>query len=171
MTDPSTTPESQGPYHDFDQSEAWQHLENALEETFVLLPDLPESFEFRSLLIFSDCRNENHVQYRLDYEFKLEDSQKKKVRREYFDILRDKWDAAGFEVHGIEDPSADPDEKRNIQGLRKDDLVNVWFQVWGKVGFTAQTRCIEKVDDWNPSCPEPLHPVERDPAYSRYCKD
>ncbi|WP_156937641.1 hypothetical protein [Haloglycomyces albus] len=157
--------------HDFDQSDVWQRLESAIDETLAVFPERPEKFESRILLSFDDtCAHHNHAQYELRYRFTLDDSRSTAVRLDNYDALHAKWALAGFNVHGVDEPSGKLGADRNIQGLRESDAVNVWYRVWGQVSILAQTRCINKVDNWNPPCPEPLRPVERDIAYERYCE-
>ena len=153
------------PEREFDQSTAWQRLEDAAAEAIAELPDFP-GFEVRTMMV-TNCQEygetgDEYVQLDLTYKFSEEISQNPLVRETYVDLLREQWNASDYDIHRDEQRGDDP-PYYSIEAARPDGI-NYWYWAAGLVVLHIQSGCIEAtggVDD-NPPCPLPLGGVTRE---------
>ncbi|THV40636.1 hypothetical protein [Glycomyces buryatensis] len=152
------------PEREFDQTTAWQRLEDAAAEAIADLPDFP-GFDVRTMMV-TNCEQygENgteYVQLDLTYKFSEEVSQDQLVRETYVDLLREKWNASEYNVHRDEQRGEDP-PYYSIEAQRPDGI-NYWYWAAGYVVFHIQSGCIKATEDGgNPPCPLPLGGVTRE---------
>jgi hypothetical protein len=151
------------PERDFDQSTAWQRLEDAAAEAIADLPDFP-GFNVRTMMV-TNCEQygetgEEYVQLDLTYEFSEEISQDPLVRETYVDLLREKWNTSGYDVH--RDEPSGTGKYYSIEAVRPDGI-NYWYWAAGLVVFHIQSGCVEATEAGdNPPCPIPLGGVTRE---------
>lgn len=151
----------------FDQSEAWERLEDALRETVEELPDFP-GFEKRGIFRL-DCAGNDKVVYEVHYAFSIETSQTSQVREEYPELLKQLWSEMGYEVH--RDDVHEGLGWRDVEA-RRSDGVNLWYPAWDGVRLVAQSGCIDRVEDFEEPCIAPLGGVtEANDPTLKYCPD
>lgn len=160
------------PEREFDQSTAWLRMEEAVAEAIEGLPDFPGFYE-RSMLQ-TPCSHggvvdEDYIGLELSYRFSDEDSLNMPVLHEpYRDLLREKWQEAGYEIVRDQERSADP-VLYELEALRPDGM-QYWFTAFHRVTLTVQSGCIKRAAVTEP-CPAPLGGVVEDNAGRGRCKD
>lgn len=167
-----STDEEQPPEREFDQSTAWERMEEAAAEVIDGLPEFP-GFEVRHMQALDCFHNgqvdEEYVNFELSYQFSREVSDELLVRETYLDFFRDQWRESGYDVH--RDQTSGTGKYHSLEA-RRPDGINYWYRVASLVGLTIQSGCLKAVEGWSPECPEPLGGVtpENDQAAKRYCK-
>ncbi|MBO3735833.1 hypothetical protein [Glycomyces niveus] len=163
------------PERSFDQSTAWQVLEDAAAEAIADLPDFP-GFEVRTMqLTYCEQYGETgkeYVAYELTYEFSDDVSADPLVRETYRELLREKWNSSGYDVHRDEQRGDDP-PFYSLEA-RRPDQVNYWYWVAGLTVLRVQSGCIKAAEggEYNPDCPTPLGGVTREnDRASKYCSN
>lgn len=145
---------SQGPpERDFDQSEAYQIIEDAFHENIEYLDDFP-GFNQR-IYRTRECENPDRsstgfVRIEIQYRFSEEVSQTDLVRDDYFEQLKEAWDGAGYDVHR-EDITED-EEFKDLEA-RRPDGVNYWYRAWGIASLTIQSGCVQETGIDEPYIP------------------
>lgn len=141
------------PERDFDQSEAYQIMEDAFQENIEYLDDFP-GFESRGYST-SVCENPDRsetgfVRIEITYRFSSEDSDSDLVRHDYFEALEKAWDEAGYDIHRVD--ISDDGEVKDVEA-RRPDGVNYWFRVWDRVVLTIQSGCVRETGIDEPYIP------------------
>ncbi|MDN3242055.1 hypothetical protein [Glycomyces tritici] len=171
----TSSEEEPPPEREFDQSTAWERLEAAAAEAITDLPEFPGFFERTMLQL--ECShtgtvNEEYINLELSYRFSAEVSNQDLVREEYRTALRDKWAAAGYDIHRDVQQGDDPPFYA-LEALQPDGI-NLWYEVAGYVVLHVQSGCIKTVEggDYNPDCPTPLGGVTRENDHaSKFCSN
>ncbi len=159
------------PKREFDQSTAWHQLEAAAAEAIADLPDFP-GFEVR-VMLFHACEHqgvvdEDYVNMELAYQFSEESSKDPLARETYLELLRLRWQEAGYDVHRDEASGTGRDHSLEA---RRPDGINYWYSVAPLTALIVQSGCIKAVEGWDATpCPPPLGGVlpENDRA-SKHC--
>ncbi len=132
------------PERDFDEAEAYPLMEQIVADTVADLPDFP-GFHQRSYARPEDCgealggRYDGWVALEIRYGFTGEDSATELVKIEYTNLLRERWAAAGYDVHRDD---IDPGTGRGSLEAERPDGVNLWWWVADGVSLTVQTGCV-----------------------------
>lgn len=162
------------PEREFDQTTAWELMHEAAAEAIADLPDFP-GFEIRTVKLhyceqFGET-GEEYVSYDLAYEFSEEVSKDPLVRETYVDLLREKWNQAGYDIH--RDEPSGTGKYYSIEATRPDGM-NLYYRVAGLTVLHIQTGCIESVGgkDYYPPCLTPLGGVtEENDWATKFCSN
>ncbi|WP_100448058.1 hypothetical protein [Glycomyces xiaoerkulensis] len=151
------------PELEFDLSEAFIRMDEAVAQTIDGLPDFP-GFHKRTTLAL-DCPEEGRESYEIAYTLPEETIGSDLVTKEYFAVLKEHWPSLGWEVHGERD---DVDGNiANIQAIRPDG-VNLWYQNQiGQIVIHAQVACVEA--EGHPVCGPPLGGVKPENDSTKDC--
>lgn len=163
----------QPPDREFDQSTAWDRIEEAAAESIDGLPDFP-GFKVRILQKLECTHNgqadEEYVNLELSYQFSEEISNDPLVRETYLAHFREQWQEAGYDIH--RDTQVGDDPPHYALEARRSDGVNYWYRVGRLAVLKIQSGCVKVVEGWPSACPDPLGGVtpENDRAAKRYCE-
>ncbi|MCH7232971.1 hypothetical protein L0U85_19240 [Glycomyces sp. L485] len=145
------------PEREFDQSTAWERLEEAAAEAIADLPDFP-GFEVRTMKML-ECEHdgevdEKYVNLELGYQFSRDVSDYELVREAYRTELRALWEQEGYDIH--RDAQRGDDPPHYSLEARRPDGINYWYRVAGLVELAVQSGCVKAIDGFVAECPDPL---------------
>ncbi|MEV3938941.1 hypothetical protein AB0K52_23585 [Glycomyces sp. NPDC049804] len=139
------------PAREFDEAEAYPLMEQIVLDTIAELPDFP-GFEKRVYLRPQDCAESLGEQYEgwvaleISYTFSDENSALPRVQTGYTPILREQWEAAGYDIHR---DNIDPETGHGSLEAERPDGINLWWWVMDGVSLTVQTGCVPKTPDFD----------------------
>lgn len=138
------------PELEFDLSEAFLRMDEAVAQTIEGLPDFP-GFKTRTTLKL-ECAEEGRESYEIAYALPEDTIGDELVTREYFDVLKDHWQSLGWNIHGERD-----DVDGNVSDIQatRPDGVNIWYSnMLGQIVIHSQVACVRA--EGNPVCGPPL---------------
>lgn len=123
---------------DFDLSEAFLRMDEAVAETIAGLPDFP-GFQTRTTLKL-ECAEEGYESYEMNYTLPEDTIGDELVTQEYVEVLKEYWPSINYEVH---DEREYPDGTPKALEARRADGINVWYSnMLGQIVIHSQAICV-----------------------------
>jgi hypothetical protein len=130
----------------YTEAEAFAPMEAEVADIVAALPEFP-GFESRSWNELPCAHNgvddSDYVNIEIRYGFNDIESSSPTVRETYVDMLRERWNGQGYDIHRDQ---ATPDGEHYALEARRDDGINLWYRVATGVTLLVQSGCVPKSD-------------------------